>query len=52
MIDDIPVYFGGQVAALEEKLLSINKDYTIEYFPVDLGGAKGRVDDYELVAYV
>ena len=52
IIDDIPVYFSGQVAALEEKLLSINNDYTIEYFPVDLGGEKGRVDDYELVAYV
>ena len=52
IIDDIPVYFVGKVAALEQKLLSINEDYIIEYFPVDLGGERGRVDDYELVAYV
>ena len=37
---------------LEKKLLTINENYTIEYFPVDLGGQRGRVDDYELVAYV
>ena len=52
IIDDIPIYFGGKSLDLEKKLLTINENYTIEYFPVDLGGQRGRVDDYELVAYV
>ena len=51
IIDDIPVYFPGREELLEEKLYSINKDYNIEYFPLDMG-SKGRIDGYELVAYI
>ena len=51
IIDDIPVYFPGREELLEQKLYSINKDYNIEYFPVDMG-SKGRIDGYELVAYI
>ena len=47
MIDDIPVYFLGREKVLEEKLLSINPNYTLQYYK-----SINPTDDYVLVAYV
>lgn len=47
VIDDIPVYFLGREKVLEEKLLSINPNYTLQYYK-----SINPTDDYVLVAYV
>jgi hypothetical protein len=57
VIDDIPVYFSDKKEELENLILSINKDYKIEYVPVYFGIAPEYtshrvVDDYQLFAYV
>lgn len=47
VIDDIPIYFKGREKQLEEKLLSINPDYTLKYYK-----SINPVDDYVLAAFV
>jgi hypothetical protein len=45
IIDDIPIYFAGKEKELEQKILSINKNYKIEYYK-----SINEFDDYILVA--
>ena len=47
VIDDIPVYFSGKEKKLEEKIVSINPDYKIDYYK-----SINPIDDYVLVAYI
>jgi len=47
VIDDIPVYFSGKEKKLEEKILSINSNYKIDYYK-----SINPVDDYVLAAYI
>ena len=50
IIDDIPLYFADKKNELEQKLLSINENYSIFYFPVYM--SRKLVEDYQLLAYV
>jgi hypothetical protein len=47
IIDDIPVYFLGRQKQLEDKLKSINPNYTLTYYK-----SIDREQDYVLAAYV
>ena len=47
IIDDIPVYFAGRIQQLENKLKSINPDYTLTYYK-----SIDREQDYVLAAYI
>ena len=50
IVDDIPLYFADKKNKLEQKLRSINENYSIFYFPVYM--SRELVEDYQLLAYV